>query len=64
MTAFDVPDLSALPGTERLGLIHGPIQTSVHVGRIEAFSYGRIRQGQLAAGSWNAHAFDSLSGVY
>jgi hypothetical protein len=63
-TAFDVPDLRTLPGPDRLGLVGGPVTTTVHVGRIDGFSYGKMRQGQLSPGSWNAHAFDSLAGAY
>jgi hypothetical protein len=63
-TAFDVPDLRALPGPDALGLIAGAIKTTVHVGRIDGFSYGKMRQGQLSPGSWNAHAFDTLVGAY
>lgn len=63
-TSFDVPDLHALPGPDNLGLVNGPITTTVHVGRIDGFSYGKMRQGQLTSGSWNAHAFDSLVGAY
>jgi len=63
-TSFDVPDLRALPGPDALGLVGGAIKTTVHVGRIDGFSYGKMRQGQLSPGSWNAHAFDSLVGAY
>jgi hypothetical protein len=63
-TSFDVPDLHALPGPDSLGLVNGAISTTVRIGRIDGFSYGNIRQGQLSPGSWNAHAFDSLVGVY
>jgi hypothetical protein len=64
ITAFDVPDLRAIPSADSLGLVSGAITTTVHVGRIDGFSYGKIRQGQLTPGSWNAHAFDSLVGAY
>jgi hypothetical protein len=66
-TAFDLPDLDAVankPSDLRLGLIRGPIATTVRVGRIVPFDYGKMRQGQLAPGSWNAHAFDTISSVY
>ena len=63
-TSFDVPDLHALPGPDALGLVNGAIATTVRVGRIDGFSYGNLRQGQLSPNSWNAHAFDSLVGVY
>ena len=63
-TSFDVPDLRALPGPDALGLVGGAIKTTVRVGRIDGFSYGKMRQGQLSPGSWNAHAFDSLVGAY
>jgi len=62
--AFDVPDLSALPGPDPVGLIRGAIDTTVYVARIEQFEYGRLRNGQLTTGPWNAYAFDSLGGVY
>jgi hypothetical protein len=62
-TSFDVPDLAAIT-TDKLGLVPGSITTTVHVGRIEGFSYGKMRQGQLSPGSWNAHAFDALVGAY
>jgi hypothetical protein len=64
VTSFDVPDLHALPGPDSLGLVSGPIETTVRVGRIEGFSYGTMRQGQLTPGSWSAQAFDALVGVY
>ncbi|MDB4998670.1 MAG: hypothetical protein JWM74_6102, partial [Myxococcaceae bacterium] len=38
--------------------------TTVRVGRIVPFEYGKVRQGQLTPGSWNAHAFDAISSVY
>ena len=49
-TSFDVPDLRALPGPDALGLVGGAIKTTVHVGRIDGFSYGKMRQGQLSLG--------------
>jgi hypothetical protein len=64
VTSFDVPDLRMFAHADRMRLFDGAIRTTVHLGRIEAFDYGRMRQGQIAAGSWNAHAFDSVSGVY
>jgi hypothetical protein len=64
VASFDVPDLAALPGPDSLGLRRGGITTSVHVARIDGFSYGRLRQGQLSSTSWNAHAFDALHGAY
>lgn len=64
VTSFDLPDLHALPGPDNVGLREGAIETTVSVGRIESFSYGKIRQGQLTPGSWNAQAVDSLTGVY
>jgi hypothetical protein len=63
-TSFDVPDLAAIPSPDSLGLIHGPIYTSVYVARIEEFSYGRLRTGQLTSTAWNAYAFDSAGGAY
>lgn len=62
-TAFDVPDLSSL-GPDRVGLVEGAIETTVHVARIEPFSYGRLRNGHLASSAWSAYAFDSVGGVY
>ena len=62
--SFDVPDLTALPSPDNLGLVRGGITTTVHAGRIDGFSYAKIRQGQLTPTSWNAHAFDTLSGAY
>ena len=59
-----VPDLSALPGPDMLGLVRGPIVSTVSVARIEAFDYGRLRFGQLGSGSWSASAVDSLAGVF
>ena len=64
VTSFDLPDLHALPGPDAVGLIEGAIETTLRLGRIDSFSYGKVRQGQLAPTSWNAHAFDSLTGVY
>lgn len=63
-TSFDVPDLAAVPGPDRYGLVRGAITTTVYVARIDAFSYGRLRYGNLSAGTWTAHAFDSLDGAY
>jgi hypothetical protein len=62
--SFQVPDLRALPGPDRLGLIEGEIATTVRWGRIEGFAYGKLRQGQLTPTSWTAHAFDTLTGIY
>ncbi|MDB4942736.1 MAG: hypothetical protein JWP97_2270 [Labilithrix sp.] len=62
--SFEVPDLDALATTSRLGLVHGPITTTVYAARIDGFAYGKLRQGQLGPSAWNAHAFDALSGAY
>ena len=62
--SFDVPDLAALSSPDNVGLIRGGISTTVRAGRIDGFSYGKMRQGQLQSGSWNAHAFDTLNGAY
>jgi IPT/TIG domain len=62
--SFDVPDLSALPSADPVGLVRGAISTTVYVARIENFDYGRLRYGQLSTGPWSAYAFDSLGGVY
>ena len=63
-TSFDLPDLRAVPSPDPLGLVGGAITTTVHVGRIDGFSYAKMRQGQLSSGSWNAHAFDAVVGAY
>ena len=63
-TSFDVPDLTLLPGPDPLGLRHGPIVTDVYTARIDQFSYGTLRIGQLSASGWNAYAGDALTGVY
>jgi hypothetical protein len=66
-TGFDLPDLEAIaskPSDLHVGLRRGPISTTVRVGRIVPFEYGKVRQGQLTPGSWNAHAFDAISSVY
>lgn len=62
--SFDVPDLNALPIADKLGIVPGPIVTTVYVARVDGFNYGRLRSGQLTQGAWNAYAFDSLSGAY
>lgn len=64
VTSFDVPDLAALPGPNPVGLVHGPITTTVQVARIDGFSYGNLRSGHLSSASWNAYAFDTKSGAY
>lgn len=64
VTSFDLPDISQLPGDDYVGLLPGAISTTVYVARIDDFSYGRLRSGQLAKSVWNAYAFDALDGVY
>ncbi len=61
---FPLPDLSALPGPDPLGLSRGNVQTTVYTARIDGFSYGKLRYGQLSPGSWAAYSMDSLPGVY
>jgi hypothetical protein len=61
-TSFDLPDLAALP--DNMGLVRGPIHSTAYVARIDGFSYGKLRYGQLGTGSWNAYAIDSRSGAY
>ena len=61
---FDLPDLTAIPSPDSLGLVRGPISTTVRAARIDGFSYGKMRQGQLSTATWNAHAFDALDGAY
>ncbi len=65
VAVFDLPDLDALstPDTP-LGLVHGPISTTVHIARILDFSYSRLRSAELASGAWNAYAAGAASGVY
>lgn len=61
---FDLPDLSAIPSPDSLGLVRGPISTTVRAARIDGFAYGKMRQGQLSTATWNAHAVDGLDGAY
>jgi len=62
--SFDLPDLAAIPSPDALGLVRGPISTTVRAARIDGFAYGKLRQGQLSTTTWNAHAFDALDGAY
>ncbi|CAN5912866.1 hypothetical protein BH11MYX4_BH11MYX4_09700 [soil metagenome] len=62
--SFDVPDLAMLSSPDNLGLVRGAITTTVRAARIDGFTYGKLRQGQLTSTSWNAHAFDALDGAY
>jgi hypothetical protein len=62
--SFDVPDLAQLSTPDNIGLVRGAITTTVRAARIDGFSYGKLRQGQLSSASWNAHAFDTLDGAY
>ncbi len=64
VSSFDVPDLAQLSSPDNVGLVRGAITTTVRAARIDGFAYGKIRQGQLIPTSWNAHAFDTLSGAY
>lgn len=64
VTSFDLPDLKTVPSTNKIDLVGGAITTTLRAARIDGFVYGKIRQGQLTSTSWNAHAFDSLSGAY
>ncbi len=59
-----LPDLSALPGPDPLGLVRGAITSTVYIARIEGFDYARLRNGQLATGAWSAFGVDSLPGAY
>ena len=61
-TSFDVPDLTGFP--DNVGLLRGPIQTAIYVARINSFSYGAVRYGQLGTGAWSAYAVDQLAGTY
>lgn len=59
-----VPDLTALPGPDPLGLVRGPISSTLSVARIEGFDYGRLRFGHLSSGAWSAYAQDALGGAF
>ncbi len=63
-TAFDLPDLTAVPSADPLGLRHGAITTTVYTARVDAFSYATARYGQLSTGAWNAYSVDTRPGVY
>jgi hypothetical protein len=63
-TSFEVPDLHALPGPDYVGIQGGDINTVIYTARIDAFSYGKLRYGQLASGAWSAYAFDRANGSY
>jgi hypothetical protein len=60
--SFDLPDLSQLAGIGTLA--HGRITTTFSVARLDQFSYGRLRTGQLGPGAWNAYAQDVVTGSY
>jgi hypothetical protein len=61
-TEFDVPDLT-LAGP-KLGLVKGPIGTTVYTARVDNFAYSKLRYGQLSSGAWSAYAYDVAQGVY
>jgi hypothetical protein len=63
-TSFEVPDLHALPGPDNVGLWGGDITTTIYTARLDAFSYGTLRYGQLATGAWSAYALDTANGSY
>ncbi len=63
-TAFDLPDLTAIPSADPLGLRRGAITTTVYTARVDAFSYATARYGQLSTGAWNAYSVDARPGVY
>ena len=63
-TAVDLPDLTAVPGADPLGLRRGAITTTVFTARVDAFSYPTARYGQLSTGAWNAYSVDARPGVY
>lgn len=62
-TTFDLPDLRGVPG-ERLALPSGALDATIYTARIDRFSYGKLRYGQLGSGAWSAYAFDSVHGTY
>ena len=62
VTEFDVPDLSNVP--ERAGLLRGPIRSTLNVARLDGFTYGKLRTGQLVSSAWTSSASDSTSGTY
>lgn len=59
-----LPDLSALPGPDPLGLVRGAITSTVYIARIEGFNYASLRNGQLVPSAWSAFGVDSLPGAY
>lgn len=63
-TAFDLPDLTAVPSADPIGLRRGAITTTVYTARIDMFSYATARYGQLSSGAWNAYSVDARPGVY
>ncbi len=62
-TAFDLPDLRAIPG-DPLGLAPGPITSFLYLARMDAFDYATVRTGQLSPGPWSAYAYDQTNGAY
>jgi hypothetical protein len=63
-TSFALPDLRALPGPSYVGLVPGGIGTIVYTARLDNFTYGKVRYGQLGTGAWAAYAFDGANGSY
>jgi hypothetical protein len=61
--SFDVPDLRGVAG-DFSSLVPGPLDTILYTARIDGFSYGKLRYGQLGSGPWSAYAFDFLHGTY
>jgi IPT/TIG domain len=62
-TSIDVPDLRCVPG-DMLALPAGALDATIYVARLDGFSYGALRYGQLGSGAWSAYAFDSVHGTY
>lgn len=62
--SFGLPDLAALPGPDRLGLVRGALEATVVAGRLEGFDYARLRAGQRATGAFAAYALDRVVTVY
>jgi hypothetical protein len=60
--SFDLPDLRPL--ADAVGLVSGPIATTAWVARIDGFTYGTLRTGQMGSGGWSAYAYDGISGAY
>jgi hypothetical protein len=65
-TSFDVPNLESLgpQAGGSVGIVRGTIRTSASVARIDGFSYGSLRYGNLGSYGWSAYATDAIQGSY